>query len=48
MMALAVRSGQLGPVGLNTWVILGAASALFPPLGRFAAAPLALDWNRHR
>ncbi|HVS35565.1 MAG TPA: hypothetical protein VMS17_08285 [Gemmataceae bacterium] len=40
--------GQLAPVGgPSLWrLVLGAALVL--PLNRFAAAPLALEWNRHR
>jgi hypothetical protein len=42
--ALLLPTGPL-PVPRGA-ILLGVAA--FPPLGRFALAPLALDWNRHR
>lgn len=45
--ALAAASMTLAPAGSSVWMAI-AGAALVVPLNRLAAAPLALNWNRHR
>jgi hypothetical protein len=45
--ALAAAFIALAPAGSSVWVAI-AGAALVVPLNRLAAAPLALNWNRHR
>ncbi len=42
-MALLLR-----PIEVSTWITLAIGSAIVPPFGRLALAPMALDWNRHQ
>ena len=45
--ALAAALFALAPAGASVWMPL-ASAVLVVPLNRLAAAPLALNWNRHR
>lgn len=45
--ALAAAFFALAPPGASVWMPL-AGAMLLVPLNRLAAAPLALNWNRHR
>ncbi|HVW35771.1 MAG TPA: hypothetical protein VHB99_00650, partial [Pirellulales bacterium] len=45
--ALAAAFIALAPAGSSVWMAI-AGAAMIVPLNRVAAAPLALNWNRHR
>ena len=45
--ALAAAFIALSPAGSSVWMAI-AGAAMVVPLNRVAAAPLALNWNRHR
>ncbi len=45
---LALGALLLRPSNARGWLALAMLAALLPPLGRFPAATLALDWDRHR